>query len=222
MKNDEFTSIQRDIEKLNTLLEDFDENEEDLDKMGKTINDYNQKYNILEEKLSDIKDIIDDESKNKKPLLNKYDLLKKDIELIKKKIEEKDYIYQKSRRQSMYFNNELEGADKSLAEREILLDNQKETDNQGIMIDEIQDNVKTTQNNLKNMNTELKSSSERIDNIHEKVGNTDKDLKITGKIFTRMERRNTCMKVCSTIMVIILGILDIAWIGYLLLRKYYL
>ena len=63
------------------------------------------------------------------------------------------------------------------AQREILLENQKNVDNQGLIIDSIQENVKAVGNNLTNINKELKNQDEKMDRIQEKVIETEDEIK---------------------------------------------
>ena len=138
----------------------------------------------------------------------------------KRKINEKENQLDKLKRISKYYDNELEGADKMKAERDILLDNQKDVDNQGLTIDSIQDNVKAAGTNLTNINNELGSQGEKMDRIQEKVNETEDEVKKTSKVMGGLEWRNNCMKVLSLIAIIIFGIFDVAWIAFLCIQKF--
>ena len=81
----------------------------------------------------------------------------------KRKINEKENQLDKLKRISKYYDGELEGADKIKAERDILLDNQKDVDNQGLIIDSIQENVKAAGSNLTNINNELGLQGEKME-----------------------------------------------------------
>ena len=81
----------------------------------------------------------------------------------KRKINEKENKLDKLKRISKYYDGELEGVDKIKAERDILLDNQKDVDNQGLIIDSIQENVKAAGSNLTNINNELGLQGEKME-----------------------------------------------------------
>ena len=137
-----------------------------------------------------------------------------------RKINEKENKLDKLKRISKYYDGELEGADKIKAERDILSDNQKDVDNQGLIIDSIQDNVKAVGSNLTNINNELGLQGEKMDRIQEKVNETEDEVKKTSKVMGGIEWRNICMKVLSLIAIIIFGLFDAAWLVFLLIHKF--
>ena len=138
----------------------------------------------------------------------------------KKKINEKENKLDKLKRISKYYDNELEGVDRMKTEREILLDNQKEVDNQGLIIDNIQENVKAVGVNLANINTDLEVQGEKMDRIQDKVLQTEDEVKKTGKIMNKIERRHNCMKIVTLIAIILFALFDIAWIVFLIIFKF--
>ena len=156
-----------------------------------------------------------------KPLINKLKSIEYDMNKCKKKITEKENRLDKLKRASKYFDGELEGAEKMKAQREILLENQKNVDNQGLIIDSIQENVKAVGNNLTNINTELKNQDEKMDRIQDKVIETENEIKKTSKIMSKMERRNACMKALTLIAIIVFGLFDITLLVYFLIRTFY-
>ena len=109
---------------------------------------------------------------------------------------------------------------KKKAEREILLDQHKEIDNQGELIDSIHNNVKIAGSNLNNINNELDNQGERMDRIHEVVLNTNQKVKKTGKVMSSMERRSKCMKAIALFAIVILGIIDVGSIAYVCYDKF--
>ena len=107
------------------------------------------------------------------------------------------------------------------AEREILLDNQKQVDNQGLIIDSIQQNVKAVWTNLNNINTELDSQGQKMNRIQDKVNDTENEIKKTSRIMGKLERRHNCMKILSLIFIIIFGILDLVWPIFLFIYRFW-
>ena len=105
------------------------------------------------------------------------------------------------------------------AERDILLENQKRVDNQGLIIDSIQENVKVVGTNLNNINTELNSQGEKIDRIHERVIETEQEVKKTAKIMNKLERKQSCSKIITVIAIILFGIFDVAFGIFCLYKK---
>ena len=143
------------------------------------------------------------------------------MDKFKRKIDEKNSKLDKLKRANKYFEGELEGVEKKKAEREIVLDQHKEIDNQGELIDSIQQNVKAAGSNLYNMNNVLEDQGQQMDRIHDTVLNTNEKIKKTGHVMTKIEWRNQCMKIATLIAVIVVGLFDIAWVGYLCYRKFH-
>ena len=80
----------------------------------------------------------------------------------------------------MLKSGELTGADKIKTERDMIMDQYKETNYQGRMIDSIASNIKNANNNLDNINTELKIQEEQMNKIQDHVANAYSQLIIGG------------------------------------------
>ena len=119
-----------------------------------------------------------------------------------------------------YFDGELEGIEKKKAERDIALDQHKEIDNQGEIIKDIHLQVRAAGDNLNNMNNALKDQGEQMNRIHDTVLNTNQKVKQTGKVMSAIERRYQCMKVITLGAVILFGIFDVGWVGYLCYKRF--
>ena len=193
--------IQLDLDDLLNTIDNVDEEQDDIYRIERNIKEYNANYDKIEDRYSKLKEDIEEQPDKEKPLINKLDKLK---------------------RASKYYDGELEGAEKMKAEREILLENQKNVDNQGLIIDSIQENVKAVGNNLTNINKELKNQDEKMDRIQEKVIETEDEIKKTSKIMSKMERRSACMKALTLIAIIVFGLFDITLLVYFLIKKFYL
>ena len=157
---------------------------------------------------------------DQKPLIDKLNIITKDMDNIKKKLDEKTNKLDKLKRKNKYFEGELTGTEKKKAEREIVLDNCKEVDNQGLIINDIHLNIQQTGDHLVDINNELNDQGEIIDRVHGKVLDTKEKIGKTGKVMSKIEFRNQCMKVVTLIAVIVIGIFDVVWVGYLIYRRY--
>ena len=141
--------MDREIKKLqselDSLLEKIDvvkDTNDDIDNMERNINEINRNYEDLEERIARLKEMKDDEETDgQKPLIDKLNIITKDMDNIKKKLDEKTNKLDKLKRKNKYFEGELTGTEKKKAEREIVLDNCKEVDNQGLIINDIHLNV---------------------------------------------------------------------------------
>ena len=220
--------MDREIKKLqselDSLLEKIDvvkDTNDDIDNMERNINEINRNYEDLEERIARLKEMKDDEETDgQKPLIDKLNIITKDMDNIKKKLDEKTNKLDKLKRKNKYFEGELTGTEKKKAEREIVLDNCKEVDNQGLIINDIHLNIQQTGDHLVDINNELNDQGEIIDRVHGKVLDTKEKIGKTGKVMSKIEFRNQCMKVVTLIAVIVIGIFDFVWVGYLIYRRY--
>ena len=218
----EIKKIQLDLDDLLISVDNIDDEQEDIYNIERSIQEYNANYDKLDDRYSKIKEELEEEPDNEKPLINKLKSIKNDMEKCKRKLNEKEKKLDQLKRVSKFYDGELEGVERMKTEREILLDNQRNVDNQGLMIDSIQKNVRDAGTNLQNINTELDSQGQKMERIHENVLDTEDEVKKTAKIIGKMERRHNCMKVISLMAIILFGILDLCWIAFLLIKKFYL
>jgi chromosome segregation ATPase len=209
-------SLSNDIERLKARIERLDENG-DVYQNKNDIETYEKNYNRLYEKLNDI---TEGDSNLEKPLISKVNQCKSDLEIISNLLNRKKEAIKKKYNIELLKGGELSGADKIKTERDMIMDQHKETDYQGNMIDSIASNIKSANNNLTNINTELKNQGEQMNRIHDHVANAESEVKQTEKIMTRMERRQKCMKIVGGCAVVILGIFDVFWLVFWLIKYF--
>ena len=207
-------TLGNDIERLKNKIDRLDENG-DVYQTKNDIETYEKNYNRLSEKLNDI---TEGESNLEKPLISKVNQMKSDLEIILNLINRKKEAIKRKYNIELLKNGELTGADKIKTERDMIMDQHKETDFQGNMIDSIASNVKSANNNLVNINTELKNQGEQMNRIQDHVANAESEVKQTEKIMTRMERRQKCMKIVGGFAVVILGIFDLVWLIFWVIK----
>ena len=174
----------------------------------------------MDNRISRIKEEMEEEPDNEKPLINKLKSISNDMDKFKKKLDEKNNKLDRLKRTNKYFDGELTGVEKKKAEREIVLGQHKEIDNQGELIDSIHSNVRGAGTNLMNINENLNEQGQVMNRIHETVLNTNQKVRTTGKVMSKMERRNQCMKIITLLAVIVFGIFDVAWVGYLCYKRF--
>ena len=209
-------SLGNDIERLKKRIENLDENG-DVYQNKNDIETYEKNYNRLTERLNDI---TEGESNLEKPLISKVNQMKSDLEIILNLLNRKKEGINKKYNFELLKNGELTGADKIKTERDMIMDQHKQIDHQGDMIDSIGSNIKDANNNLANVNTELKNQGEQINRIQDHVANAESEVKQTEKIMTRMERRQKCMKIVGGCAVVILGIFDVFWLVFWLIKRF--
>ena len=209
-------SLSNDIERLKARIERLDENG-DVYQNKNDIETYEKNYNRLYEKLNDL---TEGDSNLEKPLISKVNQCKSDLEIISNLLNRKKEAIKKKYNIELLKGGELSGADKIKTERDMIMDQHKETDYQGNMIDSIASNIKSANNNLVNINTELKNQGEQMNRIHDHVANAESEVKQTEKIMTGMERRQKCMKIVGGCAVVILGIFDVFWLVFWLIKYF--
>ena len=101
----------------------------------------------------------------------------------------------------------------------MILEQHKETDYHGNIINSIASNIKDTNRNLEGINTELKNQGDQMNRIHDHAMNANTQVMQTEKIMTKMERRQKCMKIIGGIAVVVLGLADAAWLIYWIITK---
>ena len=191
-------SIKNDLEELSTINELY-EAEQKLKEIGEKIRKAN----------SEIEDINSDESSYKKPLLNTLKSYEKDLRIYEGKYQNQVQYWEKKRRQEDLVRGNLTGADAMKAQREMGLDNIKEVDNQGLIIDSIGENIKGANANLTNINNDLQNQGEQMNRIQDHTNEIDSQVKQTGKIMTKMEGRAKCIQILAFLAVILVGLADV-------------
>ena len=195
-----------------------------LDRLQKTselyeaeriINEITDKIRVTKKQLEDFQP---DQSSYSKPLLSSLRSYEKDLEIYENKLNFQQEKWDKKRREQDLIEGKLTGADALKAQREIGLENMKEVDNQGLIVDSIGENIKTANVNLTNINNELQNQGEQMNRIQEKTLETESQVKQTGKIMTKMEGRAKCIQIITCFAVVIFGLFDVVWIVFLLLR----
>ena len=218
--NDTIRNLGSDVEKFDRRVGNIDlqadtyrnkQEFEDLERM------YKHLYNKLDECDSELQD--SSFTSNKKPLLSKLNQYKSDLEIAKNKLNEKKNRWKTQYNVELLKEGKLTGADKIKTERDMILDQHKETDYQGNIIDSIASNIKDTNRNLEGINTELKDQGDQMNRIHDHAMAAESEVKQTEKIMTKMERRQKCMKIIGGIAVVVLGLADAAWLIYWIITK---
>ena len=220
MTESDFKTLEMKIDRLEDKIRSLNiENDTDalprkvkeLDSFLKEIAD---DYHHIEEEVND------DESSITKPLINKLNIYKKEIEKNERILEKKKYELKRLTQNDDLFAGRLTGADLYEAQNKVLLDQHKEIDNHGVTIEAIGENIKNANANLLNINNELNEQGEQIDRIDNKVHETEAITKQTNAIINRMTTRQKCVKYLSFIAIIVFGIFDVFWIIFSLYRYF--
>ena len=205
---DRIASIKRNLDELSIIKEVYEAE---------------QKLREIEQKIKKTKEEIEginEDTSISRPLLNSLKSEEKDLKIYENKYKNLVDYWEKKRRQEELISGNLTGANAIKAQRELALENQKEVDNQGLIIDSIGENIKNANVNLVNINNELQNQGEQMNRIQEKTLETENQVKQTGKIMTRMEGRAKCIQILTFLAVFIFGLFDVVLVTFLLIRKF--
>ena len=187
----------------------------DLYQATQQLNDIKKKIEDANNELQEIND-----GDLSKPLLNTLKSDEQELKVLQTKYKKQLDKWERERNRQKLISGELTGADALKAQREMGLDNIKEVDNQGLIIDSIGENIKGANANLVNVNNELQDQGEQMNRIQEKTLETETQVKQTGKIMVRMEGTAKCIQIITFIAVVVLGLFDIVWIVFLIIRYF--
>ena len=213
------------IKNLGTDIEKFDRKVNDINLQNdvyqnkRVIDELENMYkNLLNRADECDNDLQDSSQENTKPLMNKLVQYKRDLEIANNKFNAIKAKWQTAYNIEKLKVGELRGPDKEKAERDLALELHKETDYQGNIIDSIANNIKGANRNLEGINIELKEQGGQINRIQDHVAGAETQVKHTEKIFAKMERREICMKIVGFVAVIVLGIFDLIWLVYWIVK----
>ncbi len=187
----------------------------DLYQATQQLNDIKKK---IEDANNEIQEINDGDLS--KPLLNTLKSDEQELKVLQTKYKKQLDKWERERNRQKLISGELTGADALKAQREMGLDNIKEVDNQGLIIDSIGEKIKGANANLVNINNELQDQGEQMNRIQEKTLETETQVKQTGKIMTRMEGTAKCIQIITFIAVVVFGLFDIVWIVFLIIKNF--
>ena len=176
----------------------------------------------LEQEAEDLDSEIQDSSalSNKKPLINRLSQSKTDLDIAKRKLNEKKSQWQTKYNIELLKAGQLQGADRMKTEKDMILEQHRETDIQGDMINEIANNVKGANENLVGINSELRNQGEQIQRIHNTALDAQKDVNQADKQINQMTKRQKCMKVTAGLAIVLMAILDVFLVIFMVLKKF--
>jgi len=215
---EEIKSLGDDVEKFNRGVNKINL-QDDLYQNKTKIEELENMYKNLYKRIDEYQDEINDSSEsNKRPLISKLSQYKSDLEIAKNSLNQKKTMWKNAYNIELLKGGKLEGVEKNKTERNMILDQHKETDYQGDIINSIAVNIKGANRNLEGINAELKDQGDQMNRIHDHVMGADTEVKHTEKLMTKMERREKCMKIIGALAVIILGIFDLFWFIYWIVK----
>ena len=163
-----------------------------------------KEYKDLARGTEGIDEIDDNDIKGDIPLLNQFKVQKNDLDIIGNNIETIKNKFKSTYYKELLKGGKLGGKEREEAQRDMALDNIKETDNQKRMLHSIHNNVIESNENLGYVNQEIKTQGDQIKTIGEKVINVGESVKNTGQVMSQIERRICCRKFSLIVGIIVL------------------
>lgn len=206
MSNPKIPNLIKRIKKLKEEVEEF-EISNNFDEDQNKFEQIEKEYKDLQRGTEGIDEIDDNDIKGDSPLLNQFkefkdqknelDIIGNYLETIKNKLKSTYY-------KELLKVGKLGGKERKEAQRNMALDNIKETDNQERMLHSIHNNVIESNENLGYVNQEIKTQGDQIKTIGGKVISVGESVKNTGKVMSEIERRTCCRKFSLIVGIIVL------------------
>ena len=213
--DDDINAISRDVEKFTRLVNNISL-DDDTYQVKSQIEELEQMYERINTNMDEFDADLDS---NKKPLLNKLSEFKSDLEIAKNKLNEKKNVWQNQHNLELLKEGQLTGYQKVKAERDIIMDQHKETDYQGEVIKSIGENIIDANKNLVGINQELNQQGDKMVNIQKTTNDMEGTVHRTGDVMSKIEWRNKCAKVVGIIAIIVVGLADIAILIFKLVKR---
>ena len=210
MFDSDIKAIGNNVEKFVKKVNNLNVND-DAYQLKNDIEELEGMYNEINSQMEDCdNDLKDSSDSNTKPLINKLTQFKTDLDIAKNKLNSKKNAWQTNYNLELLKEGKLSGYDKKKAERDIIIDQHKETDFQGELIKGIGESIKGSNQNMENINAELKQQGEQIINLQGTTTGISGKVSNTERVMTKIERRQVCGKVIGAIAIIVVGLADIA------------
>ena len=213
--------LERTLEKFKTKIENLNPSD-DASRCEDEVEQLEEIQKNIEELIEGLESEAenDEDFANQKPLINKFEEHKKEFDILKNKFFKKKDDVRSAHAKELLMEGKLTGVEQKKAQRDLALDNVKEVDEQGLLIDSIHSNVKSTNSNLSNMNEEAKKQGEKLDNIGDTVLTMETSVKKTEKTFGEMERRIICRKCIVWFTIIGITLANFVMVWLILARRF--
>ena len=212
--NNQLIKLKSQIDKFNPS-DDISKDEDDMEKIEDLIKDIEGELEEIDNEIED-----DEDLKGRKPLLDKLSEQKNELSVLKNNFNKKKDEAKSAHSKELLKQGKLTGVERKKAQRDMAIDQVKEVDEQGLMLDSVHDYVKGANKDLENMNVEVKEQGEQIKRIDDQVITIDQKVKKTGNVMSEIERRNCCRKCFLVLAIILLFLINII-MAFLILARYF-
>ena len=229
-------NFKRDINDVKNKLENF-KITDDLDEDQRNLEEIEEEMRRIEGELEVAEDEIKDDEESNRPLLDKFKEQKSELNVLKNNFQKIQQNFTDAHRDELLKRDKLTGAERKKAQNDMAKDLVKETDRQGLMLEDVhkkviganQDltdmrdvhkKVIGANQDLTDMSVEAQKQGEKIGNLGEHVIEIDQSVKKTGNTMSEIEGRICCRKFILCLGIFILFLLNIIFVFLIIAKKF--
>ena len=212
-------NFKRDINDVKNRLENF-KITDDLDEDQRNLEEIEEEMRRIEGELEVAEDEIKDDEESNRPLLDKFKEQKSELDVLKNNFQKIQQNFTDAHRDELLKRDKLTGAERKKAQNDMAKDLVKETDRQGLMLEDVHKKVIGANQDLTDMSVEAQKQGEKIGNLGEQVIEMDQSVKKTGNTMGEIEGRICCRKFILCLGIFILFLLNIIFVFLIIAKKF--
>ena len=212
-------NFKRDINDVKNKLENF-KITDDLDEDQRNLKDIEEEIKRIEGELDEAEEEMKDDEESNRPLLDKFKEQKSELNVLKNNFQKIQQNFTDAHRDELLKRDKLTGAERKKAQNDMAKDLVKETDRQGLMLEDVHKKVIGANQDLTDMSVEAQKQGEKIGNLGEQVIEMDQSVKKTGNTMGEIEGRICCRKFILCLGIFILFLLNIIFVFLIIAKKF--
>ena len=212
-------NFKRDINDVKNKLENF-KITDDLDEDQRNLEEIEEEMRRIEGELDVAEEEMKDDEESNRPLLDKFKEQKSELDVLKNNFQKIQQNFTDAHRDELLKRDKLTGAERKKAQNDMAKDLVKETDRQGLMLEDVHKKVIGANQDLTDMSVEAQKQGEKIGNLGEQVIEMDQSVKKTGNTMGEIEGRICCRKFVLCLGIFILFLLNIIFVFLIIAKKF--
>ena len=212
-------NFKRDINDVKNKLENF-KITDDLDEDQRNLEEIEEEMRRIEGELDVAEEEMKDDEESNRPLLDKFKEQKSELDVLKNNFQKIQQNFTDAHRDELLKRDKLTGAERKKAQNDMAKDLVKETDRQGLMLEDVHKKVIGANQDLTDMSVEAQKQGEKIGNLGEQVIEMDQSVKKTGNTMSEIEGRICCRKFILCLGIFILFLLNIIFVFLIIAKKF--
>ena len=212
-------NFKRDINDVKNRLENF-KITDDLDEDQRNLEEIEEEMRRIEGELDVAEEEMKDDEESNRPLLDKFKEQKSELDVLKNSFQKIQQNFTDAHRDELLKRDKLTGAERKKAQNDMAKDLVKETDRQGLMLEDVHKKVIGANQDLTDMSVEAQKQGEKIGNLGEHVIEMDQSVKKTGNTMSEIEGRICCRKFVLCLGIFILFLLNIIFVFLILAKRF--